>query len=85
MMMMMMMRRNERDMTKMCIGLHVKYPLLLPDFNETLDFLEIFSKNNQISNFMKIHPVAAELFHADRQTDRHDEANSRFLQFWECV
>jgi hypothetical protein len=27
---------------------------------------------------MKIRPVGAELFHADRQTDRHDEANSRF-------
>ena len=30
---------------------------------------------------MKIHPVGVELFHADgrkdRQTDRHDEANTR--------
>jgi hypothetical protein len=25
---------------------------------------------------MKIRPVGAELFHADEQTDRHDEANS---------
>jgi len=33
---------------------------------------------------MKIHLVGAELFHADRQTDRHDEANSRRLsQFCE--
>ena len=24
---------------------------------------------------MKIRPVGAELFHADRQTDAHDEAN----------
>jgi len=30
---------------------------------------------------MKIHPVGAELFHEDRRTDRHDEANSRFSQF----
>jgi hypothetical protein len=29
---------------------------------------------------MKIHPVGAE-FHADRQTDRHDEANNLLLQF----
>ena len=28
---------------------------------------------------MKIHPVGAELFHADR----HDKANSRFWQFCE--
>jgi hypothetical protein len=36
---------------------------------------------------MKIRLVGAELFHADVQTDghteRHDEANSRFLQFCE--
>jgi hypothetical protein len=32
---------------------------------------------------MKIHPVGAELFHANRQTDRHDEANSCFSQF--CI
>jgi hypothetical protein len=30
---------------------------------------------------MKIHPVGAELFHADGQTDRHDKANSWFVQF----
>jgi len=30
---------------------------------------------------MKIRPVAAELFHADGQTNRHDEATNRFLQF----
>jgi len=32
---------------------------------------------------MKIHSLGAELFHADRQTDRHEEANSRFSQFCE--
>jgi len=32
---------------------------------------------------MKIRPVAAELFHAEGQTDRHDEAQSRFLRFCE--
>jgi len=30
---------------------------------------------------MKIRPVQAELFHTDGHTDRHDEANSPFLQF----
>ena len=29
---------------------------------------------------MKIHHVGAELFHADRRTDGHDEAKSRFTQ-----
>jgi len=31
---------------------------------------------------MKIHPVGAELFNADRQMDRYDEANGRFSQFY---
>jgi hypothetical protein len=30
---------------------------------------------------MKIRPAGIELFHANRQTDRHDGANSRFSQF----
>jgi hypothetical protein len=30
---------------------------------------------------MKIFPVRSELFHADRRTDRHDEAYSRFCNF----
>ena len=34
---------------------------------------------------MKICPVGAELFHADRQTDKQDEANSRFSQFFESA
>jgi hypothetical protein len=40
-------------------------------------------KKAQISSFIKIRLVRAELFHADRQTDRHGEANSRFSQFCE--
>jgi len=30
---------------------------------------------------MKIRPVEAEMFYGDGQTNRHDEANCRFLQF----
>ena len=40
-------------------------------------------KNAQISNFIKILPVGAELFHADGQTDTRDKANSRFSQIYE--
>jgi hypothetical protein len=40
-----------------------------------------FYTNTQILNFTKIILVRAELFHLDRQTDRHDEANSRSSQF----
>ena len=34
-----------------------------------LDFLNRFSKNTQILNFMKIRPVTSEVFHADRRTE----------------
>jgi len=34
---------------------------------------------------MKIRPVVAELFHADGQTDRRDEADSRLSQFCELA
>ena len=51
----------------MCIGLHVKSPLVSSDFNKT--FLDIFSKNTHISNHANNRPVGADLFHADTQTD----------------
>jgi hypothetical protein len=55
----------------MYIGLHLKYPLLLSYFNETLIFSTQLTKKKkpQISNLIKIHPRGAELFHADRQKD----------------
>jgi hypothetical protein len=49
--------------------LHVKYPLLLSDFNKTWIFSIDFSKNTQTSNFMKISPVGNELLHAGARTD----------------
>jgi hypothetical protein len=42
-----------------------------------------FSKNTQISNFVKIRPVGAELLNADGRTERDEESNSRFPQFCE--
>jgi glucan biosynthesis protein len=44
------------------VGLHVQYPLF---FN----ILGGFSKNTQISNFMKFRPVVAWLFHVEGRTD----------------
>ena len=62
----------------MHIGLRVKRPLFLSDFTETWTFsIDFFPKYTQISNFMKIRPVGAELFHADR----HDEAKIRICNW----
>jgi len=53
----------------MYTGLHIKYPLFSPDFNDT-NFLERFLKNTQITNLIKICPMGTKLFHArgQRQT-----------------
>ena len=53
----------------MCFGLHVKYPLFPSDYNQIWIFLDRFSKNHQVQNFMEIRLVGAELFHADWRID----------------
>jgi hypothetical protein len=59
----------------------------LSDFNENCIFWRDFQKILKISNFTKIRPVEAELFHAEErkegQTKRHDKANNRFSKFCE--
>jgi hypothetical protein len=57
----------------MYISLHEKYLLFLSDFNENLIFSTGFPGGGEIELrcAMKIRPVAAELFQADGQTDRH--------------
>ena len=44
---------------------------------------QIFEEEIQKSNFMKIPPVEAELFHADRRTDVHDATKCPFSRFYE--
>jgi len=52
-----------------------------------IEYSRQFTKNTQISNFMNIRPVGAEMFDAeertDGRTDGRDETNSRFTQFCE--
>jgi hypothetical protein len=74
----------------MTINLHwssCKVPDVPVGLRLKLNFLDIFSKNTQTLNFMKIRPVGFEScsMRTDgrtyRQTDRHDEANRRFRSF----
>ena len=46
-----------------------KVPVIVVMWKYNLNFLDRFSKNTQISNLMKIRPVEAKLFHANRRTD----------------
>ena len=71
---------------------HVKYPLILTDFNETLnlstDFwkklkYQISSKSVQWQLNCSMPTGGRTDRQTDRQTGRHDEANSRFSQFLE--
>jgi len=43
-----------------------------------LEFSRRIFEKHSISDFIKIRPVWGELFNADRRTNRHDEASSRF-------
>ena len=56
----------------MYIGLHVKYRLLLSDFNETWIFSTDFQKKYPNIIFMKILPVGTEFLHADRTDGQAD-------------
>ena len=48
-------------------------------------FLDRFSKNTQIPNFMKIRPVGAELIRADRWTDGQTDMTELIFAFCERV
>ena len=78
-------RSIERDVVKYVPTSSCKVPVIRVRFYWNLKFLDRFSKNTQISNFVKIRLVGADLFHADGRTDSHDEANSRFPQFCEAA
>jgi hypothetical protein len=65
--------------SKLCISLHVMYPLFLSDYNETWIFPTHLPKNTHVSNFMKILPVESSCsMRINGRTDRRDKANSRF-------
>jgi hypothetical protein len=78
-------KKNEQDMIKkMYLGRHVKYPLFLSDFNETWIFSTNFPtllKYQMSCKSVRQSRVVPSAW-TDAETDRHDEANSRFAQFF---
>ena len=77
--------RTERGMIKNVYRSSCTVPVILVKILWNLNFLDRFSTNTRISNFTKLLPVAAQLFHADGQTDRDDDAESHFTQFYESA
>ena len=62
--------RNKGDMIKTLYSCSRDVPIILVWFYWGMNFLNRISKNNRISNFMKIRPVRAEMFmRTDGQTD----------------
>jgi hypothetical protein len=74
-------RRTEHDMIKNVYWSSHKVPIILVIFKLKENPFKRLLKHTQISNFMKIHPMGAELFHVDRRMDRHDKTNSHLSQF----
>ena len=72
-------RRTERDMIKNVYWSSCKIPVILVGFEWQFSFLDRFSKNTQIPNYLTIRLVEAELSHVDG----HDETYSRFSQLFE--
>jgi len=75
-------RRTETDNIINVFRFSCKVSVIIR-FSSKLNVLDKFSESTQISNFIKIGPMGAKLFHADGQRDRHDEANGSFTQFSE--
>ena len=65
----------------MYIHHHVKYPVILSDFNEARFFFNTFSKNKQIPNFVKLRLVGAELFHEGWRTDGQADFTRLIIAF----
>jgi hypothetical protein len=76
-----MLRRIEQDMIKNVYYASCKVSVILFRSSGNLIFLDIFSKNIQIQNFIKIRPVRAELFHADERTGGHKIMTTLIVAF----
>ena len=77
---------SKENWARYCHKLHrssYKVHVILVRLQGNLNFLYRLSKNLQISNFIKIRQFGAQLFHADGQTDGHNDAKIGLSQFCE--
>jgi hypothetical protein len=58
--------------------------ILLSDFNKVEFSLQIL-KNTQISNFMTIRPVSADIFHADGHIETNNQSSQFYESAWELI
>jgi len=72
-------RTTEREMMMDVYRSSCKVAAVLARLQWNLNFLNICSKNTEISKLLKARPVGAELFHEDGRTDGHrDNITSTF-------
>jgi hypothetical protein len=77
--------------TTMLLGLHVKFPIFLSDFNQIWSFLTVFHRDPDYQMSRKSVQCESPLIMQkeglirDRRTDRRDEANRRFSRVCECT
>jgi hypothetical protein len=62
-------RVNVAGKNRKYLGLHVRCPIFLPNFNQICIFSTDFYKSPPISDFTEFRPVGTALTHGDRRTD----------------
>jgi hypothetical protein len=78
-------RRTERCMIKSVHRSSCKVPVILVTIEWHMNFLNTPSKNTQVPNFMKMHPVGAELLHADGWIDAQTDMTKVIIAFCNFV
>ena len=74
-------RRIQRYVRKSSCTSKLPVPVILVRLQSNMNFLDRLSKNSQMSNFMRIHPVGAELFHKARCTDGRTDMTKLIVAF----